>query len=504
MSGRHVAGRRAGPARAPRCPRGPVTATRPAKAVRARRADRARPPPPGTVVVAAPAWRRAQPDLQHACRCPAPCRPPRQPRRPPGDRAPRAPTPALPRGSANQQFNYALGLVKQADYPGAEVALEVLSRKPTPTIRSPASAQYWLGQNLLFAQQIRRSQPRLSPKAISAFPAGPKAPEDLLVSRQVAGAQVRPEEECLPGAGAARPILSERRAPPSRNRLTAKKSALAVVERNMDRHSRASGNPGLRGVPRPRLGSGRRREMTAPDLDRSLSPRSSMIGGVRAAPFIAIGGLRRPGQHGAGDLRRPLEARGGAAGKPGRSIVDHRLAAGKRRRGADRLPPPAARDIPHAVLAWQGEKPATGIQEAARAARYGLLARWCEAKGCLHLLLAHHRGDQAETYSPCRRAGSLVPMGWPGSSAVRELPRLRLVRPLLGIAKARLVALLDAERQQYLHDPSNHNLVFERSRLRMSATVDEDARSGGCPRPGRTAWRVGTANAPWPRCWRGR
>jgi tRNA(Ile)-lysidine synthase len=125
-----------------------------------------------------------------------------------------------------------------------------------------------------------------------------------------------------------------------------------------------------------------------------------------------------------------------------------------------------ARGIPHGILVWDGDKPATGIQEAARAARYRLLTAWCAARGCLHLLTAHHREDQAETYLIRRRAGSFVD-GLAGISAVRELPRLRVVRPLLGVPRARLAALLDAEGQEYLRDPSNRNPAFERSRLRM-------------------------------------
>jgi tRNA(Ile)-lysidine synthase len=54
-------------------------------------------------------------------------------------------------------------------------------------------------------------------------------------------------------------------------------------------------------------------------------------------------------------------------------------------------------------------------------------------------------------------------------AAVREMAQVRLVRPLLGVAKARLVALLDREGQEYLQDPSNRNPAFERSRLRIEA-----------------------------------
>jgi len=137
-----------------------------------------------------------------------------------------------------------------------------------------------------------------------------------------------------------------------------------------------------------------------------------------------------------------------------------------------------ARGIPHAILEWQGPKPATGIQEAARDARYRLLAEWCRAHRVLHLLTAHHREDQAETYQIRRRAGS-GPDGLAAMSGVRELPGCRLVRPLLGVPRARLAALLAAEGQPFLRDPSNANPAFERARLRFAAAADTNNRSAG-------------------------
>jgi tRNA(Ile)-lysidine synthase len=125
----------------------------------------------------------------------------------------------------------------------------------------------------------------------------------------------------------------------------------------------------------------------------------------------------------------------------------------------------SSRGIRHEILAWSGDKPVTGIQEAARAARYALLDEWCGAHGCLHLLTAHHREDQAETYLMRRRAGSGAD-GLAGMPAIRELSHCRVVRPLLGVAKNRLVMFLEAERQPFITDPSNSDPAFARSRLR--------------------------------------
>ena len=128
----------------------------------------------------------------------------------------------------------------------------------------------------------------------------------------------------------------------------------------------------------------------------------------------------------------------------------------------------SARGVRHEILVWEGQKPATGIQEAARAARYRLLAQWCREHGCLHLLTAHHREDQAETHL-IRRAAKSGGDGLAGMSAVRELDSCRILRPLLGVPKARLSATLAAEGQPFITDPSNRNPAFARARLRESA-----------------------------------
>ena len=126
----------------------------------------------------------------------------------------------------------------------------------------------------------------------------------------------------------------------------------------------------------------------------------------------------------------------------------------------------SARGIRHEVLVWSGEKPKSGIQEAARAARYQLLACWCRERGCLHLLAGHHRDDQIETHLIRRRARSGAD-GLAGMSAIRELSDCRVLRPLLGVARERLVAFLQAEDQPFLNDPSNLDPGFERSRYRQ-------------------------------------
>ena len=152
-------------------------------------------------------------------------------------------------------------------------------------------------------------------------------------------------------------------------------------------------------------------------------------------------------------------------------IVDHGLrpnSAAEARQAAGWL---AARGIAPALLRWPGPRPATGIQAAARAARYELLLGWCRAAGVLHLLLGHHRDDQAETLTLRAARGSGAD-GLAGMAAVREIGGLRLLRPVLDVPKAALLAVLEAERQPWLDDPSNRAPGFARADLRRGPDLD--------------------------------
>lgn len=127
------------------------------------------------------------------------------------------------------------------------------------------------------------------------------------------------------------------------------------------------------------------------------------------------------------------------------------------------------------------------------AARYRLLGDWCAAAGVLHLLLAHHREDQAETLLLRLGRGSGVD-GLAGMAPVAETRQVRLLRPLLGISRERLRAHLRAAGQAWIEDPSNDSAAFARVRLRRLAP--DLAAEGLTPeRLAATAARLGRARA---------
>jgi tRNA(Ile)-lysidine synthase len=170
--------------------------------------------------------------------------------------------------------------------------------------------------------------------------------------------------------------------------------------------------------------------------------------------------------------------------------------------------------IEHRTLHWTGEKPKTGLQEAAREARYRLLSEAARKTGAPYILTAHTLDDQAETVlirltrgsgltglaamqrvtpldqcssfrgapkararNPERRSHALPLDSGPGAlrrpgMSIEEgrgkagERTLFIARPLLDLPKARLIATLKAAKIPFAEDPSNRDPRFTRVRMR--------------------------------------
>ncbi|WP_456777005.1 tRNA lysidine(34) synthetase TilS [Bradyrhizobium sp. USDA 4369] len=149
--------------------------------------------------------------------------------------------------------------------------------------------------------------------------------------------------------------------------------------------------------------------------------------------------------------------------------------------------------VTHRTLRWSGEKPAAGIPEAARIARYRLLARAAEQAGARHVVTAHTRDDQAETVLMRLLRGSGI-AGLAAMAPVSRRDGLLLARPLLSVSKARLIATLRSAGVAFADDPTNRDPAFTRPRLR--ALMPTLAAEGGDARTLATlANRAQRANA---------
>ncbi len=125
----------------------------------------------------------------------------------------------------------------------------------------------------------------------------------------------------------------------------------------------------------------------------------------------------------------------------------------------------ASRDIDHVTVRWS-DRPEGPIDQAeARTARYRLLEQACAERRALHLLTAHCLEDQAETFLLRLSKGSGLD-GLAAMPAVRELSRIRLLRPLLTFRKAELEEICRGLKQDWIEDPSNRDRRYARSRLR--------------------------------------
>lgn len=117
-------------------------------------------------------------------------------------------------------------------------------------------------------------------------------------------------------------------------------------------------------------------------------------------------------------------------------------------------------------LRWEGDKPETGVQAAARKARYRLLADAMAVDGAERLLTAHHLGDQAETVLMRLAHGSGIE-GLRGMDRFVTIEGCKIFRPLLGVDPDQLADVVAAADVTPAYDPSNSDRHYERIRWRQ-------------------------------------
>jgi tol-pal system protein YbgF len=156
-------------------PSGPaVAANAPPSPAAGAGANPAAPPSQGGNLVAPPA------NAQTASRTPQPA-------------APQGGT--LPTGSAQDQYNYAFGLLRQADYPAAEQALRsFVQRYPNDALAG--NAQYWLGETYYVRKDYNNAAATFA-EGYRKYPQSGKAADNLLKLGMSLGNIGQKKEACL-------------------------------------------------------------------------------------------------------------------------------------------------------------------------------------------------------------------------------------------------------------------------------------------------------------------
>ena len=117
------------------------------------------------------------------------------------------------------------------------------------------------------------------------------------------------------------------------------------------------------------------------------------------------------------------------------------------------------------ILYWQGIKPKSNIQSAARTKRFELLISKCKKLGITHILLGHHQEDLIENFFIRILRGSGL-KGLISLSKKTKLQNVTILRPLINQKKEDLVFISKKVFDFYVKDPTNNDEKFQRVRIR--------------------------------------
>lgn len=134
----------------------------------------------------------------------------------------------------------------------------------------------------------------------------------------------------------------------------------------------------------------------------------------------------------------------------------------------------AARGIECHVFEWTGDKPTTGLEAAARGARYKMMTDFCRENNVDALLVAHQADDQIETFLMNLGRGS----GLSGLAAMRPVTTrdgVKIVRPLLNVWRRELKQYCDDNGIKYCTDAMNSDAKYTRVRIRQNRHLMADA-----------------------------
>lgn len=123
--------------------------------------------------------------------------------------------------------------------------------------------------------------------------------------------------------------------------------------------------------------------------------------------------------------------------------------------------------VPCRVFQWAGDKPQTGLEAAARNARYKFMTDFCLKNGIEALFVAHQADDQIETFlMNLARGSGVVGLGAMRPESYRD--GVKIVRPLLNVFRSELIEYCDARGIKYFSDEMNYDDKYTRVKIRQN------------------------------------
>lgn len=152
--------------------------------------------------------------------------------------------------------------------------------------------------------------------------------------------------------------------------------------------------------------------------------------------------------------------------------VDHRLRSGSTAEARAVQSMCADLGIRHMTLNWEGAKPSSGIQDAARKARRSLIAAAAVRIGADAVFTGHTLDDQLETVAMRQKRGpgpglaGIAPVSFVFNDAGAGEP-VPFKRPMLAASRDALQDFLHKSGIAWIEDPSNENTAYERVAIRQ-------------------------------------
>jgi tRNA(Ile)-lysidine synthase len=131
-------------------------------------------------------------------------------------------------------------------------------------------------------------------------------------------------------------------------------------------------------------------------------------------------------------------------------------------------------NVPYHIFTWRGDKPKTGLEDAARIARYKKMTDFCHQHHIEYIATAHQADDQIETFWMNLARGS----GVYGLAAMRgesEMNGIKIIRPLLNVFRSELQEYCDKNNIKYASDEMNYDPHYTRVKIRQNRHMVQDA-----------------------------